>query len=369
MNLIDVEKQYELYKEEIDSAIKNVVENAKFIMGPEVLLFENELSRFLGVKHSIACASGTDALLLALMAYGVKAGDEIITTPFSFIAAAEVIAFLKAVPIFVDVDPRTYNIDPSKIVEVVTGKTRGIIAVDIFGQCADYDAIQAIAQQYNLFVIEDGAQSLGAEYKGRKACSLGHISCTSFFPAKPLGCFGDGGAVFTDDDSLAERMKSVRLHGKGTHKYDHAYIGMNSRLDTIQAAVLLVKLKHFAKEIEERQNVAAYYSERLSSCCVTPYIEEYNRSVFAQYVIQTEHRDKLQNDLKERQIPTAVYYPKPLHLQTALKSYGYQQGDFLISEKLCDRVLALPMHPFLTRDDQDAVIGAVQEFFKNAAKS
>ncbi len=362
MQLIDLERQYGAYKKEIDSAIFGVVQKANFIMGQEVATLESELSRFLGVKHSITCASGTDALLLALLAYGVKEGDEVITTPFSFIAAAETIAFLKAVPVFVDVDPKTYNLDPSRIQEVITGKTRGIIAVDIFGQCADYDALCSIARHYNLFVIEDGAQSFGAEYKGRKACSLGHISCTSFFPAKPLGCFGDGGAVFTDDDGFAQVMRSIRLHGKGSHKYDHACVGVNSRLDTIQAAVLLVKLKYFPQEVEERQKKADYYTQQLSSCCVTPHIDASNRSVFAQYVIQAQRRDELQEYLKQKQVPTAVYYPKPLHLQTALRNYGYRQGDFPVTEKLCEHVLALPMHPFLTAEEQDLVIAAVQEF-------
>ncbi|MEW5894782.1 MAG: DegT/DnrJ/EryC1/StrS family aminotransferase [Candidatus Omnitrophota bacterium] len=361
MHFIDLQKQYYAYQSEIDAAINKVVHSTQFIMGPEVSILEKELSAFTNNKHALACSSGTDALLLALMAFEVKPGDEIITTPFSFIAAAEVIAFLKARPVFVDIDPQTYNIDPEKIGAAVTSKTKGIIPVDIFGQCADYDQIRAIAAKHRLFLVEDGAQSFGAEYKGRQACSLGDISCTSFFPAKPLGCFGDGGALFTDNTDLARKIDSLRVHGKGSHKYDHAYIGINGRLDTLQAAILSVKLKHFHQEIEARNHIADYYTQHLKGICVTPFIESHNLSVYAQYVIQLEERDRLQAYLTEKVIPTAIHYPKPLHLQPALQYLGYHEGDFPVAEKLCEKVLALPMHPFLSGEEQDLVICAIKE--------
>ena len=365
MNFIDLQKQYETYRDEIDTAIKKVVENAGFIMGPEVNQLEKELCEFTGIKYALSCSSGTDALLLALMAYDIQPGDEIITTPFSFIAAAEVIAFLKAKPVFVDIDPKTYNIDPAKIERAINKRTKGIIPVDIFGQCADYDEIHNIAKKHQLFMIEDGAQSFGAKYKGRQACSLGDISCTSFFPAKPLGCFGDGGAIFTDDEHLAKLMDSLRLHGKGEHKYDHPHIGINGRLDTLQAAILSVKLNHFPNEVAARQRIADYYTEHLKDICVTPFVEEHNRSVYAQYVIQVENRDQLQQSLNKQGIPTAIHYPKPLHLQEALKSFNYKPGDFPIAEQLCEKVLALPMHPFLTKEEQDLIIQKIREGLQN----
>lgn len=361
MNFIDVNKQYDAYQKEIDSAIKTVIDKAGFIMGPEVYQLEQELGAFVNMKYSISCSSGTDAILLALMAYDIQPGDEIITTPFSFIAAAEVIAFLKAKPVFVDIDSKTYNIDPEKITAAITKKTKGIIPVDIFGQCADYDAIHAIAAKHNLFVIEDAAQSFGAEYKKQRACSFGDVSCTSFFPAKPLGCFGDGGAIFTNHKHLADKMDSLRIHGKGSHKYDHAYIGINGRLDTLQAAILSVKLKHFPEEIKARNRIAYYYTMHLKDICVTPFIKEDNLSVYAQYVIQIDGRDDLQKFLNEKAIPTAIHYPKPLHLQPALEYLDYQPGSFPISEKLCENVLALPMHPFLTTEEQDEIIDAIKK--------
>lgn len=360
MNFIDLQKQYQMYKDDIDSAIQKVINEGHFIMGPDIHSLEQELRMFVNVNHAITCSSGTDAILLALMAYGVQPGDEIITTPFSFIAAAEVIAFLKAKPVFVDIDSKTYNIDPLLIHNAITPKTTGIIAVDIFGQCADYDALHDLAVKYNLFLIEDGAQSFGAEYKQKKSCSFGDISCTSFFPAKPLGCFGDGGAVFTNNDRMAEIIRSLRLHGKGTHKYDHAYIGINGRLDTLQAAILSVKLKHFPEEITKRNTVADYYTQGLANTCITPFIENHNRSVYAQYVIQINNRDALMQYLNQNEIPTAIHYPKPLHLQNALAGFGYKNGDFPITERLCNNVLALPMHPFLTREEQDKIIETIK---------
>ncbi len=364
MNFIDLQKQYQAYKPEIDEAIRNVVESAGFIMGPAVKQLEQELAAYTTAKHALTCSSGTDALILGLLAYAIQPGDEIITSPFSFIAAAEAIAFLKAKPVFADIDPRTYNIDPEKIPAAITEKTRGIIAVDIFGQCADYDELSSIARQYDLFLIEDAAQSFGALYKGKKACSFGDISCTSFFPAKPLGCFGDGGALFTNNAELAQTISSLRVHGKGSHKYEHIHIGINGRLDAIQAAVLSVKLRHYDDEIQKRQAVAEIYNNGLDIPQVkTPVVEEHNLSVYAQYVIQAEHRDELASFLKKKDIPTAIHYPMPLHLQPALNSCGYAAGDFPIAKDLCERVLALPMHAFLEKGEQEAIITAVKEFY------
>ncbi|MCK5580041.1 MAG: DegT/DnrJ/EryC1/StrS family aminotransferase [Candidatus Omnitrophica bacterium] len=365
INFIDLQRQYQLYKDEIDAQIEKVISSAAFIMGPQVKELEEQLSDFLGVKHTISCSSGTDALSLALMAYDIRPGDEIITTTFTFIATAEVISLLKAKPVFVDIKEDTFNIDPDKIETAITPKTKGIIAVDIFGQCADYDEIKRIAKKHNLFVIEDGAQSFGAEYKGRKACSLADVGCTSFFPAKPLGCFGDGGAVFTNNDELAEIMKSIRIHGKGQNKYDNVRVGLNARIDTIQAAILLAKLPHYEKEVGLRNEVACRYKEGLSDVVITPKIYEHNLSVFAQYSIRTEQRPDLQNALKEKGIPTAIHYPKPLHLQPAFAALGYTEGSFPMAESVCGNILALPMHPYLKREEQDTIIETIKSFYQS----
>jgi len=362
---IDLKRQYQAYKKEIDAQIAEVITSSAFIMGRKVAELEQQLSEFVGTKYAIGCSSGTDALLLALMAYDIQPGDEIITTPFSFIAASEVIALLKAKPVFVDIDAQTFNMDPTKIPQVITDKTRGVIAVDIFGQCAEYDEINKIVKANNLFVIEDAAQSFGARYKERPAGSLADIGCTSFFPAKPLGCYGDGGAVFTDDEKIAEIIRSIHVHGKGTIKYDNVRIGTNARLDTIQAAVLLAKLEHYQDELNKRTDVVAYYNRHLEPCVQVPATAPHNFSVFAQYSILCQDRDKLQKHLKEKGIPTAIHYPRSLHMQPVFSNLSYKEGDFPISEKTCQNILALPMHPFLSQDEQDLIIEAVKSFYKS----
>jgi len=364
IEFIDLKQQYQAYKDEIDQQMQEVITNASFIMGKQIGLLEENLAAFVGVNHCISCASGTDALLLALMSYGLKADDEIVTTAFSFIATSEIISFLGANPVFVDIDPETFNIDPQKIEAVITPKTKGIIVADLFGQCADYDAIETIAKEKNLFVIEDAAQSFGAKYQEKEACSLTEIGCTSFFPAKPLGCFGDGGAVFTNDDAKAELMKSFRTHGSGSQKYEHTRIGLNARLDTLQAAILLVKLKHFPQEIINRNKAAEYYDQNLCREVITPKIRHGNLSVYGQYVIKVEKREELQKTLKEKGIPTAIHYPKALHLQPAFSYLGYKEGDFPIAESVCNKVLALPMHPFLTEAVQNEIVTAINSFYE-----
>ena len=367
IQFIDLRRQYQAYKAEIDTQINDVITSSAFIMGSKVAELEQQLREFVGTKYALGCSSGTDALLLALMAYDIQPGDEIITTPFSFIATSEAIALLKAKPVFVDIDEQTFNIDPARIPHAVTGKTRGIIAVDIFGQCAEYDEINQAARTNNLFVIEDGAQSFGAQYKNHQACSLADIGCTSFFPAKPLGCYGDGGAIFTNDENIYKIARSFRVHGKGENKYDNVRVGLNARLDTIQAAVLLAKLKHYSEEIKMRGTAAACYSSQLDQDVKVPEILPHNLSVFAQYCILAENRDGLQQHLKERDIPTAIHYPKPLHLQPAFSGLGYKEGDFPVSEKICQNILALPMHPFMLEEEQHFIVESIKSFYKEEA--
>ena len=345
--------QYQLYKTEIDEAIHTVLDKSNYIMGEEVSQLENSLEAFTGARHAITCASGTDALLLAMMALDIKPGDEIITTPFTFIATAETIAFLRAVPVFVDIDEKTYNIDPSKIESAITEKTKAIIPVSLYGQPADMDAIQAIADKNKLKVIIDGAQSFGSTYKGKTDSNLGDISTTSFFPAKPLGCFGDGGAVFTNNDELAKKMKMLRVHGQNK-RYHHKYIGMGARMDTIQCAIVNVKLKHYSKDLALRQEVASKYSERLSASSeelVLPYVDSNCTSAWAQYSVRVKNRDDVQATLKEQGIPTAVHYPMPLHLQECFAYLGYNKGDFPISEQVSGEIMSLPMNPYLSDEE------------------
>jgi dTDP-4-amino-4,6-dideoxygalactose transaminase len=385
MKFVDLNAQQELIRDELERQIRNVLAHGNYIMGPEVGALENRLAEFVGVKYAVGCSSGTDALLLSLMASGVGPGDAIFTTPFTFIATAEVIVLLGATPVFVDIDPKTFNMDPTKLERAIDAlKSRnasehvlpadallpsltpkGIITVDLFGLPADYDLINSIASKQGLFVLEDGAQSFGGEYRGRKACSLGDISCTSFFPAKPLGCYGDGGMCFTDDESLAHSLQSLRVHGKGDHKYDNVCVGMNGRLDTLQAAILLAKFDIFPGEVELRQEVAHRYGELISENgngnpgFVTPEIPAGYKSAWAQYSILTEdkaHRKNTQDKLKEAGIPSAIYYPLPLHLQSAFASLGYRQGDFPVSEDCSKRILSLPIHPYLEKTDQERII-------------
>jgi len=345
--------QYQLYKTEIDAAIHSVLDKSNYIMGEEVTQLERALESFTDAKHAITCSSGTDALLLAMMALDIKPGDEIITTPFTFIATAETIAFLGATPVFADIDEKTYNIDPSKIEEKITPNTKAIIPVSLYGQPADMDAIQAIADKHNLKVIIDGAQSFGATYKDKSDSNLGDISTTSFFPAKPLGCFGDGGAVFTNDDVLAEKIKSLRVHGQ-SKRYHHKYIGMGGRMDTLQCAVVNVKLKYYAEDLKKRQEVAKKYTDQLitrHSSLVTPIVENNRTSAWAQYSVRVKNRDKVQVKLKEAGIPTAVHYPMPLHLQEAFAYLDYKKGDFPISERVSNEIMSLPMNPYLSDDE------------------
>lgn len=345
---------YQEHKEAFDKAISSVVESSAFIMGREVYDLEKNLSNFTGAKHAISCSNGTDALLLAMLALGIKPGDEVITTPFTFIATAETIAFLGAKPVFVEINEQTYNIDVSKIEEKITKKTKAIMPVSLFGQISEMDAINKIALKYNLPVIEDGAQSFGAKYKGKKSCNVSTIGTTSFFPAKPLGCFGDGGAVFTSDNDLAEKMKSMRIHGQ-TKRYHHKYIGMGGRLDTLQAAVLNVKIENYDDNILRRQKVAEKYSMLLKDKVIIPFVEEDYTSVWAQYSIRVHNRDSVQHKLSEKGIPTAVYYPKPLHLQECFQYLGHKLGDFPISEIVSNEIMSLPMNPYLTVQEQNYI--------------
>ncbi len=345
--------QYQLYKEEIDQAIHSVLDKSNYIMGNEVTDLEDNLQKFTGAKHAITCSSGTDALLLAMMALDIKPDDEIITTPFTFIATAETIAFLGAKPVFVDIDEKTYNIDTTKIEEKITPKTKAIIPVSLYGQPADMDAIEAIANKHNLKVIVDGAQSFGSTFNGKRDSNLGDISTTSFFPAKPLGCFGDGGAVFTNDDELATKIKSLRVHGQ-SKRYHHKYIGMGGRMDTIQCAIVDVKLKHYQKDLALRQEVARKYSEELrvkSEELVLPFVDERATSAWAQYSVRVQNRDEVQAKLKEKGIPTAVHYPMPLHLQECFSYLGYKKGDFPIAERVSNEIMSLPMNPYLSDDE------------------
>lgn len=358
INFIDLQGQYQKYKNEIDNEIHEVLDSSMYI-GGKVTELEKNLVNFVGCKHAIACSSGTDALLLALMALDIKTGDEVITTPFTFIATAEMIAFTGATPVFVDIDEKTYNIDASKIEAKITDKTKAIMPVSLFGQISDMDEINKIAKKYNIKVIEDAAQSFGAEYKGKKSCNLSDIGTTSFFPAKPLGCYGDGGAVFTNDDELASKMRIILNHGQ-TQRYVHSHIGINGRLDAIQAGVLNVKLKYFNEEIIKRQNIAEKYNNNLKKVLV-PIIEKDNKSVWAQYCIRVENREEVLEKCSNKGVPTGVYYPIPLHLQEVFEYLGYKVGDFPITEKVSNDIMALPMSAFLTDEEQNFIIKVVNE--------
>ena len=361
IDFANLQYQYQLYKTEIDEAMQAVLDKSNYIMGEEVSQLESSLQDFTGAKYAITCSSGTDALLLAMMALDIQPGDEIITTPFTFIASAETIAFLKAKPVFVDIDEKTYNIDPSKIEEKITSKTKVIMPVSLYGQPAEMDAVQAIADKHNLKVIIDGAQSFGSTYKGKMDSNLGDISTTSFFPAKPLGCFGDGGAIFTNDDALATKMKSLRVHGQ-SKRYHHQYIGIGGRMDTIQAAVLNVKLKHYKKDLALRQEVASKYTNILAGKdLVLPFVDENATSAWAQYSIRVQNRDEVQSKLKKQGIPTAVHYTVPLHLQECFEYLEYKQENFPISEVISLEIMSLPMNPYLTDDEIEYVSQKVME--------
>ncbi|MEW6643553.1 MAG: DegT/DnrJ/EryC1/StrS family aminotransferase [Pseudomonadota bacterium] len=366
---IDVATQRRRLGRAIDDAVARVLEQCQFINGPEVARLEADLAAFCGAKHVVACASGTDALLMVLMARGIGPGDAVLCPSFTFCATGEVVALLGATPVFVDVDETTFNLDPTSLTRgIVTARQQGlkpkaVIPVDLFGQSADHDVIGAIAAAEGLFVLDDAAQAFGATYKGRRLGTFGLATATSFFPAKPLGCYGDGGAIFTDDDELAATLRSIRVHGHGTDKYDNVRIGLTARLDTVQAAVLIEKLKIFQDEIDARNRVAQRYSDALGDVVAVPRVTDGNTSVWAQYTIRLPHadRDGFAAKLKARGVPTAIYYPKSMHQQTAYKHYPVASGGLPVSERLSIDVISLPMHAYLDEPTQDRVIAAVRE--------
>ena len=366
MEFIDLKTQYRRIKPSVDARIARVLEHGQYVMGPEVSELEKVLAGYCGSKHCIAVSSGTDALLIALMALGVKAGDEVITSPFTFFATAEMIALIGARPVFVDIDPRTWNLDPSRLEAAITARTRAIMPVSLYGQCADMDAINAIACRHGLPVIEDAAQSFGATYKGRRSNALSFVGATSFFPSKPLGCYGDGGALFTDDDAVAQLMREIRVHGQD-RRYHHPRLGLTGRLDSIQAAVLLAKMEIFDDEVAARARVAATY-ERLiveafgrDGVVHAPYVEPHNTSVFAQYTIEVDQREIVETRMKAAGVPTAVHYPIALHEQPVFEGLGHALGEFPVSEAAARRVISLPMHPYLAEEQQARVVAAVKE--------
>ena len=346
MNFIDLKSQYQRLKADIDAGIQRVLDHGQFILGPEVTELEEKLAAYTGARHCITVANGTDALQIAQMALGIGPGDEVITPGFNYIAAAETTALLGARPVYVDIDPRTYNLDPELLEAAITPATRAIIPVSLYGQCADFDAINVIAARHGIPVIEDAAQSFGATYKGRKSCKLSTIACTSFFPSKPLGCYGDGGALFTNDDELAKVMRQIARHGQD-RRYHHICVGVNSRLDTLQAAILLVKLEIFDEERALRQQVAARYTQLLNEVGIssTPYIEPYNQSAWAQYTIQVPARQQVQERLKAAGVPTAVHYAIPLNKQPAVANAA---ALLPVGNTVAQRVVSLPMHPYLS---------------------
>lgn len=379
---IDLKAQWKHLEAPIRERMDTVLAHGRFINGPEVAELEGELAKFAGTAHCVSCSSGTDALLLGLMAAGVGPGDAVFTTPFTFIATAEVISLLGATPVFVDIDPATFNLDPAALARAIdalaandtsrhplpqgsAGLTpKAVIPVDLFGLPADYDAINALAKRHNLFVLEDAAQGFGGEYKGRRAGALGHVGATSFFPAKPLGCYGDGGAVLTDDENLANIMRSLRVHGQGGNKYDNVRVGLNARLDTLQAAVLLAKLPEFSKELSARRRVAAIYGEALYDVVSVPAVPEGLASAWAQYsiLVPGHGRDAVIAKLREAGVPSMIYYPKPLHLQEAYADLGYGVGDFPASEQAAHDIMSLPMHPYMEDAQAMEITAAVRAF-------
>lgn len=360
MQFIDLKKQYELHKEAINHEIQKVLESGHFILGPQVKEIEKLLAEYVGVKHCLSVSSGTDSLQIALMALNIGPGDEVITVPFTFISSAEVISLVGATPVFVDIEPETYNIDITKLEAAITPRTKAIMPVSLFGQMPDLTKINEIAAKHNIPVIEDAAQSFGATQNGQKSCSMTTISSTSFFPAKPFGCYGDGGALFTNDDEIAEKMLAIRTHGSIV-KHHHPVVGINGRFDTIQAAVLLAKFPHFPNEVRLRNEIGARYTDLLKDCCITPKIQLGNTHVYAQYTIRVSNREEVQEALKNKGIPTAVYYPVCLHEQPVYSHLGYSVGSFPVAEQASKEVLSLPMHPWLTETDQDFIAKAVKE--------
>ena len=363
MQFIDIKSRHKLIGDKINARIQKVMDHGQFILGAEVLELEQKLSEYTGSIHCVTVSSGTDSLLIALMAIGVGAGDEVITVPYTWISTAEVIALLGAKPVFVDIRPDTWNMDEAQLESAITNKTKAIMPVSIYGQCPNMDAINAIAEKYNLPVIEDAAQSFGATYKGKKSCNLSTIGSTSFFPSKPLGCYGDGGALFTNDDELAEKFRWIRVHGQ-QRKHHHPIPGVNGRFDTIQVAILLEILEVFPDEVLKRLNLGQTYSESLSHLegLTTPRIGKHNTSVFAQYTILSENREDIQNKLKENDIPSVSYYSVPLHLQPVFEYLNKKVGDYPVAEKVANQCLSLPMSPYLNQKDQTKVINEISNF-------
>lgn len=373
MQFRDLKKQYQVLKEDIDAAMLKVASDCNFISGKQVKVLEEELAEYVGAKHCISCANGTDALSLAMMAWGIKEGDAVFVPDFTFFSTGEIVSFAGATPVFVDVDLDTYNISIDSLEKKIKDTIeegeltpKVVIPVDLFGLPADYDSIWKIANKYNLLVLEDGAQGFGGMIGDRRACSFGDISTTSFFPAKPLGCYGDGGAVFTDDDDMAVLLRSICVHGKGTMKYDNVRIGLNSRLDTMQAAVLSVKLKAFKDyEVADINKVAERYTKLLTGVVKTPVIPDGFYSSWAQYTIQLdsrEERDGLQAELKKNDVPSMIYYPKPMHKQQAFENLIFNDADYANTVQLCDTVLSLPLHPYLTEGDMDKVVETIKRY-------
>ena len=370
MDFIDLKKQQIRIKERIEKRIQSVLAHGKYIMGPEVFDLEEKLAQYVGVKYCISCSSGTDALLIPLMAKNIGPGDAVITTPFTYIATAEVVSLVGAEPVFVDIYPKTFNINPEDIENAIQYaenkglKSKAIIGVDLFGLPARYRLLEKVAKENKLFLIEDAAQGFGGKIRDRKAGSFGHVASTSFFPAKPLGCYGDGGAIFTNDEMLAEKMKSIRVHGSGFDKYENVRIGLNGRLDTIQAAILLEKLSIFDEEVALRNKIADYYSENLNAELKRPFCPKQYTSSWAQYSILADSqtsRDKFISKLKMSGIPSMIYYKIPLHLQEVYRKLGYQNGDLPNSESVAKRIFSIPMHPYLSNVDQDKILGPINE--------
>ena len=364
MEFIDLKSRHNLIGDKINARIQKVMDHGQFILGPEVGELEQKLALYTGSKHCVTVSSGTDSLLIALMSLGVGAGDEVITVPYTWISSAEVIALLGAKPVFVDIRPDTWNMDESQVEAFITEKTKAIMPVSIYGQCSDMDAINAIAQKYSLPVIEDAAQSFGATYKGKKSCNLSTIGSTSFFPSKPLGCYGDGGALFTNDDELAEKFRWIRVHGQEC-KHHHPILGINGRMDSLQAAVLLEILEVFPDEVQKRHQLGQTYSLGLANLdgLETPSIGKDNISVYAQYTILSDHRVKIKQSLKENNIPSVSYYSVPLHLQPVFSQLGHQIGDFQFTEKVANHCLSLPMSPYLDDVEQKKVVDVICDLF------
>ncbi len=364
IDFANLNRQYNLIKKDLLRNLKKLLDSSQFILGEKVLELEEKLKTFVNSKYCITTSSGTDSLLLSLLAINIEKDDEIITTPFTFIATAEVISLLKAKPVFVDIDEITYNINPNLIENKISKKTKAIIVVNLFGQPADFDKINSIALKHNLIIIEDAAQSFGAEYKGEKSCNLTDIGCTSFFPSKPLGCYGDGGAIFTNQKNIYEKLIALRNHGQ-LNKYNHKYIGLNARLDAIQAVILIEKLKIFKIEIEKRNKIAYSYINKLKKIneITLPSIKENRTSVWAQFSIRAKNRDKLKLYLQDKGIPTAIHYPKPLHMQECFKYLGYKKGDFPVAEKISEEIISLPMNPYLKNEEIEYICEQIYKFY------